>query len=295
MGRPEMNPAEIPPDYMPKNTEDDPFAVAPPQPLWLALPVFLLMLPITLSCFFITVLLCLLLLPNIRKQDSASQDWRMHIISSWMLATVRFRLRVTDHNPSLADHSTVYIASHICMFESVILINMAGKIRTIAAEFVKTMPVIGWLAEASDPIYVSRSRGGPSVVELIRESLETTSARHSIFPEGTFTNGKSLLNFKTGGFVLGHPVTPVVFKYPGYVPFWNREESTFLTQIYRMVSRLYIPLEVTILPTIYPSEAELADPKLFSAHVRQLMAWHLEVPLSSKSQRHSPNFRKDRR
>jgi 1-acyl-sn-glycerol-3-phosphate acyltransferase len=219
---------------------------------------------------------------------------RTNIISFWMLATARFRLRVTDHNPSPADHSRLYIAPHVCMLESIILIRVVGHIRTIASEFTRTLPLFGKVVEASDPIFVKRARAGePNVVELMAESLDTTASRHSVFPEGTFSNGRSLLRFKNGGFMLGRPITPVIFRYPSYVPFWSRDESTFLVQIYRMVSRLYTPIDVIIFPTWHPTEAEADNPKLFADNVRRFMAWHLGVPLSKQSQRNSPNFRRD--
>jgi 1-acyl-sn-glycerol-3-phosphate acyltransferase len=254
------------------------------------------MLPLSLLCLSVVLLLCLLLLPTYKQTTPERRDRRAAWISYWMLATVRFRIRVTDHNASSAAHSRLYVASHVSMMESIMLFNVAGHIRTIAAEFTRNHPVIGVLAKISNPIFVPRQRqGGPSVVDLMRESLDTTDERLSIFPEGTFSNATALLKFKTGAFVLGKPVTPVVFKYPVYVPFWNRNESSFATQLFRLLARVSTPVEVIVLPTWHPTALEQEDPRQYSENVRRLMAQHLDLPLSDQGKRDSPNFKRDQR
>jgi lysophosphatidylcholine acyltransferase/lyso-PAF acetyltransferase len=35
-----------------------------------------------------------------------------------------------------------------------------------------------------------------------------------LFPEGTTTNGRSLISFKLGAFAPGFPIQPVVIRYP---------------------------------------------------------------------------------
>lgn len=277
-------------------TNISPFDVAPQRPLWLSIPIFVVMLPLSLLCLSVVILLCLLLLPTYKQTTPKRRDRRAAWITYWMLATVRFRIRVTDHNASSAVHSRLYVASHVSMMESIMLFNVVGHLRTIAAEFTRDHPVIGVLARIIDPIFVPRRRqGGPSVVDRMRESLDTTDERLSIFPEGTFSNATALLKFKTGAFVLGKPVTPIVFKYTAYVPFWNRNESSFATQLFRLLARVSTPVEVIVLPTWHPTAIEQENPRQYAENVRRLMAQHLDLPLSEKGKLDSPNFKIDQR
>lgn len=52
----------------------------------------------------------------------------------------------------------------------------------------------------------------------------------SVAPEGTLSNGRCLLSFKTGAFVAGTPVVPILLRYklrpfnPSWsiiIPFWH--------------------------------------------------------------------------
>lgn len=57
--------------------------------------------------------------------------------------------------------------------------------------------------------------------------------------QGTTTNGQSLLNFKTGAFLAGAPVQPVVLKYaPGKVaPAWESIDA--LWHVFLMLANLH--------------------------------------------------------
>ena len=171
-----------------------------------------------------------------------------------------------------------------------------GHFRIITAEFSRTVPIFKFFVEALDPIYVIRDKSKKnttSALELLKRSIAETEYRHMIFPEGTYTNGQSVIRFKSGAFVLGIPVTPIIFHYPKYVPFWNRQESTVFIQFYRLMSQVYTPINIEILPTYHPSPEELSDPKLYASNVRILMAKAANRPLSDKSLQDSPNYKSD--
>ena len=279
------------------HTEQDPFSVDPNRSIGLSLPLMFLFLPCTLLAAIGLAISSILIIPFYKNRSLEARDKLSSILVWFLLATARFKLNVTDHNNHLDDHSQLYVAPHICMLEAIMLIGVVGHVRPMTAEFTKDLPLFGRFVKASDPIYVKRGKGKQkqSVVELLKESIETTAYRHLVFPEGTFTNGKTLIQFKSGSFVVGKPITPVVFKYPTYTPFWNREESSFPIQIFRLISRLYTPVIIDILPTYHPSPEELEDPKLYAENVRKLIAHHSGLPLSSLGLQDSPNYRQDRK
>ncbi|GAB0494580.1 hypothetical protein MMPV_005874 [Pyropia vietnamensis] len=99
-----------------------------------------------------------------------------------------------------------------------------------------------------------------------------------LFPEGTTSNNCALLRFRTGAFIHGAPVKPVVLQWGVYDvdPAYVKISKTALLRLL-CEPRLY--LRVTRMPLYRPSAAEKADPRLFAENVRRLMARQLRVPL----------------
>lgn len=118
-----------------------------------------------------------------------------------------------------------------------------------------------------------------------------------IFPEGTCTNAKALIKFKVGAFYAGAPVQPVLVR-----PCWVRgkdgkyQRSGVDTQTWTWNQNLNLfclywltmaqptnAFEIEYLPVYHPSEEEKADPELFGANVRAVMASRLKVPVMDVS------------
>ena len=292
-----MSDALIPEGYVFEETDEDAFLVEPAAPLWKSIPIFLLMLPVTTFCLLMTLALASVIIPMYRRQTVQRRDKLSRIVMYWLMATARFRINVVDHNKDETEHAQLYVSPHICMLEAMMMIHSIGHIRPMTAEFTRNIPVFGTFVHASDPIYVKRGKqkNKVSVVDQLRESVDTTEYRHLVFPEGTFTNGKTLIKFKSGAFAVGRAVTPMLFRYPQYTPFWNRDESSFFVQIFRIVSRFSTAVTIEYLPTYTPSQEELEDPKLYAKNVRELIAYHAKKPLSKQSLVDSPNFNRDKK
>ena len=170
---------------------------------------------------------------------------------------------------------------------------MIGHYRPMSASFTKNIPIFGYFINSLNPLYVERGRKGRRLTEALTQSLNEQQYRHFIFPEGTYSNGSRILKFKSGAFVPGHPVTPVAFIFPQYAPFWNREESTLIIQIYRVLSRPYTPATIRFLPIVTPNKQELSDPKLYAENVRKILSTSIGRPLSKYELKDSPNFQLD--
>jgi lysophosphatidylcholine acyltransferase/lyso-PAF acetyltransferase len=71
--------------------------------------------------------------------------------------------------------------------------------------------------------------------------------------------------------VGGHPVKPVVIRYP-YTHFSPTYESIKgVPHILRLFAQFRNYCQVEFLPVYYPSEVEKKDPKLFADNVRQVL------------------------
>ncbi|GFR51156.1 hypothetical protein Agub_g13511 [Astrephomene gubernaculifera] len=106
-------------------------------------------------------------------------------------------------------------------------------------------------------------------------------------PEGTCGDGRGLLEFRTGAFVLGRPVLPICLKYriKGHNPAWTQVYSE-AWHFVRLMCQWRNELEITILPPVVPSPEQAADPRVFADHVRSLMGRTLGLPLLEQSHAH---------
>jgi 1-acyl-sn-glycerol-3-phosphate acyltransferase len=116
------------------------------------------------------------------------------------------------------------------------------------------------------------------VAALVRRRMEDSAAGRLpgsrpmlLFPEGTTTNGKYLLPFKTGAFLAGLPVKPAILRYETrhMSPAW--ESIPALRHIILMLCNPVHSVTCYELPVYVPSEDERKDPRLYADNVRKHM------------------------
>jgi len=116
-----------------------------------------------------------------------------------------------------------------------------------------------------------------------------------IWPEGTTSNGRGLKEFKTGSFAPGVAVRPVIIKYTGdwdpsnvnfrEAPGEERSEDSSpggstnygdAEWAQQFLGHIIHSCTVLICRPYHPSAAEVADPELYKANVRELMRQRLQ-------------------
>ncbi|ESQ27139.1 hypothetical protein EUTSA_v10018678mg [Eutrema salsugineum] len=179
------------------------------------------------------------------------------------------------------------ISNHVSYLD--ILYHMSASFPSfVAKRSVGRLPLVGLISKCLGCVYVQREAKSPdfkgvsgTVNERVREAHRNKSAPTiMLFPEGTTTNGDYLLTFKTGAFLAGTPVLPVILKYP-YERFsvaWDTISGA--RHIVFLLCQFVNHLEVIRLPVYYPSQEEKDDPKLYASNVRRLMATEGNLILS---------------
>ncbi|KAI8470877.1 MAG: glycerol-3-phosphate 1-acyltransferase [Monoraphidium minutum] len=210
----------------------------------------------------------------------------------WRIRRVRMEPR---RSPSLAKlgrrprWQVAIVSNHIGWAD--ILIHMSRNLPSfVARDGTQDIRMIGLISRRIECIYVDRekkngggqSNGGVGVGEQVRRrmlhSWEHPEEEHRpmlLFPEGTTSNGSHLLPFKTGAFLAGVPVQPIVIKYGGKArvsPAW--ESISALRHLLLMLTTPFHTATCYELPIYYPSPEEQADPRLYAANVRQYMLDH---------------------
>lgn len=134
------------------------------------------------------------------------------------------------------------------------------------------------LIDLAQPIYVNREDHG-SRTKTIQDILDRVNSPEDwphilIFPEGTCTNRKSLIQFKPGAFYPGQNIQPVLIRYPNKsdtitMNIWN---PNFGATLWKTLAQFHLFVEIEYLPVYTPSEEEIKDPQLYAKNVQQLMA-----------------------
>lgn len=150
-----------------------------------------------------------------------SRARKLRAIQLWslrVLASCGLRLRVCGALPETG-RGQMMICNHISWLD-IMAINAAFPGRFVAKDDVAKWPVVGYLATQAQTVYVTRNKGTEGNSEKIRHVTAALKNGDTVtlFPEGTSTDGRGILPFKTSFFQAAHeagvPLLPVLCRYP---------------------------------------------------------------------------------
>ncbi|KAL4311519.1 hypothetical protein GQ457_01G009830 [Hibiscus cannabinus] len=171
------------------------------------------------------------------------------------------------------------VSNHLSYLD--ILYHMSSNFPSfVAKRSVSKLPLIGLIGKCLGCVYVqreSKSSDFKGVAGIVTDRVHDAHRNElapmiMLFPEGTTTNGDFLLPFKTGAFLAGAPVVPVILRYPyqRFSPAWDSISG--VRHVVFLLCQIVNHLEVTWLPVYHPSQQEKDNPKLYANNVRKLMA-----------------------
>ena len=155
-----------------------------------------------------------------------------------------------------------YIANHLSWIDILALGGTSGTAFVAKAELAAA-PLVGWLANLNRTVYVKRENrlGVAEQINQLRDALAENWAI-TVFPEGTTTDGQSLLPFKTPMLRVLEPPPPGVLVQPVLLDYgrvaeeigWIGEESG-INNAKRILSRRgAFRLKVTFLDPFHPRD-----------------------------------------
>lgn len=144
---------------------------------------------------------------------------RRRLIRWWCSRLLHiFHIQLTIDNPNQVDLSNRYlvVANHISWIDIHVL-NAISPLTFVAKSEVGAWPIFGYLARQIGTLFIVRER--PSDIKRVLAEMvqQLNVASVCIFPEGTSSDGRSLLPFKTNLFQAasdGHAkVLPVLIRF----------------------------------------------------------------------------------
>uniref|UniRef100_A0A2M4BPC0 Putative phosphate acyltransferase n=1 Tax=Anopheles marajoara TaxID=58244 RepID=A0A2M4BPC0_9DIPT len=192
-------------------------------------------------------------------------------------------IKVNGECASPREAPLVVVGPHYSLFDSIV-VAFCGPSTVVAKSKAADLPLIGKIIDITQPIYVCRE--DPNSRHLTRHLIvERVISKEDwpqilIFPEGTCSNGKAVVQFKPGAFGPGLPVQPVAIRYtnPLNTVSWTWEGPGVPVLLWRTLTTLHTGFEINFLPVYYPDERERNDAKLYARNVRDRIAASLGIP-----------------
>lgn len=197
----------------------------------------------------------------------AARNWIIHHWSRGVVSLFGARLVVSGEALSEALRTTgveagasgrLVLANHVSWMD-VFAINAATPSRFIAKAEIGRWPLLGTLVTRSGTLYIERGRrhAVAALNHTVREHLQAGETI-VVFPEGTTTDGSTLLPFHSNlvapAIAAGAPVWPTAIAYrakgePTTAAAFIGELSLATSMIRTLVAR-ELSIEITILPPI---------------------------------------------
>ncbi|MBX7500234.1 1-acyl-sn-glycerol-3-phosphate acyltransferase [Qipengyuania sp. YG27] len=155
-----------------------------------------------------------------------------------------------------------FVANHISWVD---ILSMAGASGTafVAKQELAEVPVIGWLCGLNRTVFVKRENrmGVAEQINALKEALADNWSV-TVFPEGTVTDGRSLLPFKSSMLSVLDPPPPGVMVQPVVLDYgenseeiaWVGEESGLHNAMRVMARKGSFPLTLYYLEPFSPVE-----------------------------------------
>ena len=146
-----------------------------------------------------------------------SDATRLRLKASWAVALLDALGVELEADLTHAVPGALLVANHISWID-IYVINAALPAAFVSKEEVRHWPLIGWLAARHDTIFLRRgSRGHARLINAEVAAVLERGKHVAVFPEGTTTDGRSLLHFHAAliqpALAAGRPVLPVAISY----------------------------------------------------------------------------------
>lgn len=196
------------------------------------------------------------------------------------LGFFRVRWIAIDGNEKSSGGPYSIVSNHLSWAD--ILIHMNRSFPSfVARSGTERLPLIGIISQKMQCIYVQRenktaeTKGVSTLVKDRMGAYGTHNANTTrpmlLFPEGTTTNNSYLLPFKTGAFLAGVPLQPVLIHYEkgNISPCW--ESIPAKDHVFLMMCEPAHRVTCYQLPVYVPTAEEKSDPVLYANNVRDYM------------------------
>ncbi|MBS7807243.1 lysophospholipid acyltransferase family protein [Variovorax sp. PCZ-1] len=204
-------------------------------------------------------------------------DWSKHFLQL-LDVTVRVQGQPLQKGPLMV------VINHVSWLDILVLLA-AQPVCFVSKSEVRHWPVIGWLATNVGTLYIERS-SRKDALRVVHQIADNLKAGHliAVFPEGTTSDGKSVLPFHANllqaAISVASPIQPVALRYleqnetlsmsPVYI-----DDDTLLSSVWRMLRADPVTASLDFLPSL-PTDG--LERRALAAQLEAQIAHTLQLP-----------------
>ena len=215
----------------------------------------------------------------ITRFSKASHEQRSQHVADWSKRFLQLLgVAVKVNGQPLQKGPLMVVINHVSWLDILVMLA-AQPVCFVSKSEVRHWPIIGWLATNVGTLYIERAKARDAL-RVIHQIAESLKAGHliGIFPEGTTSDGKSLLpfhaNLMQAAIASGSPVQPVALRFletngtlsmsPTYI-----DDDTLLSSVWRMLRADPVTAQLDFLHCV---ESQGLDRRELAAQLQQLIS-----------------------
>lgn len=210
-----------------------------------------------------------------------------------------FGIRCEIQGTPVEGRQVLFLSNHLSYLDIPLLAGVLRNSSFVAKSDVSEWPVFGYLSKLQQTVFIQRSRSAAARESLTLDAVLRTGKSLTLFPEGTSTDGSSVLPFKSSLFaiplqegfthLLLQPVTISVLNVGGQAPetqeirdlyAWHRDMDTQLGEhLWRFAKTSGAKIRVTFHPPIH--SGDFSDRKELAQACHEKVCSGLGIPANA--------------
>jgi len=154
--------------------------------------------------FFLFVLLCLVIVPSQSLILLFHKGRTAYVLPRlWHKGVCKiFGIKIRQTGVPYTDTQVLYMSNHISYLDISMMASVIPNASFVAKKAVASWPVWGFLSTLQQTAFISRSRGDAKKEANALDAMLQNGKNLIIFPEGTSTDGRGVLDFKSSLFSI---------------------------------------------------------------------------------------------
>jgi len=236
-------------------------------------------LKIILHILFVIPLCVFILISTKRQQEKIIQFWCKRLLSIFEI-----KVEVQGLNSFLYNQKQyLMVANHISWMDIIVIQSIKPSI-FVAKSDVASWPLFGWVAQMTGTIFIKREKVSDIKKALKKMKRRLIKRSVCIFPEGTSTNGRYLLPFKSNLFQssidTNKSILPLCLRYKQKGTYSDKvafiDDMSLVDSIIKIKKEIDISVEVEVLQPVRPR----GNRKELAVYVQEILHKNLSQNLS---------------
>eukprot|EP01134_Creolimax_fragrantissima_P003455 CFRG3455T1 len=187
----------------------------------------------------------------------------------------------------------IIVVNHLSYIDVLVLMKLYQP-SFVAKNSIQYVPLIGAIAKCMQCMFLLAPRSNEEACATPATGLTQSIVCRAqlndmpplvVFPEGTTTNGRELVRFRTGVFRCKQSIQPIALRYPYKHFSLTWETIPLITHVWRLMTQFVNYVEVMPLDKYTPSMEECANAYLYADNLQSTIAAVLQCGCSTTTSR----------